>query len=75
MTGDSNMGCLRQAKQGLGHKRVKAAESFLIVIPSTIVSEQAWSWPCGWRGGKLSLAEKFLPAFGGDDPSITELHH
>ncbi len=39
MTGDSNLGYLREVKQGFGYKQAKAADDFLIGILSTIVSE------------------------------------
>ena len=41
MTGDSNLGYLREVKQGFGYKQAKAADDFLIAILSTIVSERA----------------------------------
>jgi len=41
MTSDSNLGYLREVKQGFGYKQAKAADDFLIGILSTIVSERA----------------------------------
>ena len=41
MTSDSNLGYLREVKQGFGYKQAKAADDFLIDILSTIVSERA----------------------------------